>query len=140
MPASRRAACGRRCGVFVGVVWHDFADLLLCGDVPVEQHSGTGQGLSIVANRISYAGLVQGPSVALDTACSSSLVAIHLACQSLRAGESNLALVAGINLMLSPHSSELLSKFGALSPRGRCRAFDAGPMALCVAKAGAVSC
>ncbi|HNN93691.1 MAG TPA: beta-ketoacyl synthase N-terminal-like domain-containing protein, partial [Pseudomonadota bacterium] len=124
IPANRLR--GGRCGVFVGVVWHDFADLLLCGDVPVEQHSGTGQGLSIVANRISYTLGLQGPSVALDTACSSSLVAIHLACQSLRAGESNLALVAGINLMLSPYTSELLSKFGALSPRGRCRAFDAG--------------
>jgi len=117
---------GGRGGVFVGVIWHDYADLLLRADVPVEQHTGTGQSLSIVANRISYALGLQGPSLAIDTACSSSLVAIHLACHSLRTGESSLALVGGVNLMLSPHTSEVLSKFGGLSPRGRCRAFDAG--------------
>jgi acyl transferase domain-containing protein/surfactin synthase thioesterase subunit/D-arabinose 1-dehydrogenase-like Zn-dependent alcohol dehydrogenase/acyl carrier protein len=116
---------GGRCGVFVGVIWHDYADLLLRAGAPVELHTGTGQSLSIVANRISYALGLQGPSLAIDTACSSSLVAIHLACKSLRDGESSLALVGGVNLMLTPHTSEVLSKFGGLSPRGRCRAFDA---------------
>jgi phthiocerol/phenolphthiocerol synthesis type-I polyketide synthase C len=64
--------------------------------------------------------------VAVDTACSSSLVAVHLACQSLRLRESELALAGGVQLSLSPFTSIALSKWSALSPRGRCSSFDAG--------------
>ena len=89
------------------------------------QHSATGQDLSIVAARISYLLGLRGPSLALNTACSSSLVAVHLACQSLLSGESRLALAGGVNLMLSPDSSIAMTKFGAMSPTGRCRTFSA---------------
>ncbi|MGH3969999.1 MAG: beta-ketoacyl synthase N-terminal-like domain-containing protein, partial [Mycobacterium sp.] len=75
--------------------------------------------------RISYLLGLQGPSVAVDTACSSSLVAVHLACQSLRLRESDLALAGGVQLSLSPFTSIALSKWSALSPRGRCNTFDA---------------
>lgn len=88
-------------------------------------HTGLGQALSIIANRVSYAFGFHGPSIALDTACSSSLVAIHLACQSILAGESSLAVAGGVNVILAPETMVMLSKFGGLSPESRCKAFDA---------------
>ena len=81
--------------------------------------------MSIIANRISYFFDLRGPSVTVDTACSSSLVAVHLACQSLRTGDSNLALAAGVNLLLSPAITRSFDRAEAMSPTGRCHAFDA---------------
>src|SRR5262249_39581893 len=66
-----------------------------------------------------------GPSLTVNTACSSSLVAVHLACQSLAAGECQIAMAGGVNLMLSPDSTVAMSKFGAMAPDGRSKAFDA---------------
>ena len=63
--------------------------------------------------------------MAVDTACSSSLVAVHLACQSLRSGESTLALASGVNLLLSPELSIAFSQANMLAPDGRCKTFDA---------------
>ena len=88
-------------------------------------HTATGQDTSIIAARVSYFYGVQGPSLTVNTACSSSLVAVHLACQSLRTGESSLALAGGVNLVLSPESTVAMSKFGAMAPDGRSKAFDA---------------
>lgn len=88
-------------------------------------YSATGNAGSIVANRLSYFLDLRGPSLAIDTACSSSLVAVHAACQSLRDGESTLALAGGVNLVLSTLSSEPFARAGMLSPDGRCKAFDA---------------
>ena len=68
---------------------------------------------------------MHGPAVVLDTACSSSLVAIHLACQSLRRRETDQALAAGVNLMLSPANSIACSRWGMLAPDGQCKTFDA---------------
>ena len=86
---------------------------------------GLGQSLAIVANRVSYVFGLHGPSMALDTSCSSSLVAVHMACQSIRAGESKLALAGGVNVLLSPETMIALTKFGGLSPDSRSKAFDA---------------
>ncbi|WP_434380753.1 SDR family NAD(P)-dependent oxidoreductase [Melittangium boletus] len=122
-PASLK---GSRTGVFMGSIWHDYADRHLRERAAVTLHSATGQSLNIVANRLSYVLGLKGPSLTVDTACSSSLVAVHLACQSLRSGESRLALVGGVNLMFSPEANVLLSKFGGLSPDGRSKAFAAG--------------
>ncbi|WP_197505066.1 polyketide synthase, partial [Mycobacterium sp. E3305] len=80
---------------------------------------------SAAVGRISYLLGLRGPAVAVDTACSSSLVAIHLACQSLRLRESDVALAGGVHLSLSPFTSIALSKWSALSPTGRCKTFDA---------------
>src|SRR6185436_8399560 len=66
-----------------------------------------------------------GPAVVIDTACSSSLVSVHLACQRLRRRESDTALAAGVNLILSPENSIACSRFGMLSPDGQCKTFDA---------------
>ena len=91
----------------------------------IDAYAGTGNALSIAANRISYLLDFRGPSLAVDTACSSSLVAVHLACQSLRNGESTLALAGGVNLILSPAIAINFTKAGVMAPDGRCKAFDA---------------
>jgi len=85
-----------------------------------------GNAANFAAGRLSYFLGVRGPAVVVDTACSSSLVSVHLACQSLRRRESDTALAAGVNLVLSPENSIACSRWGMLAPDGRCKSFDAG--------------
>jgi amino acid adenylation domain-containing protein len=121
------ALAGTPAGVFVGISTNDYANLQVrLGDpAAVEPHMGTGTSHSIAANRISYFLGLRGPSLAVDTACSSSLVAVHLACRSLRSGESRLALAGGVNLILWPRESAIFTRAGMLSSDGRCKTFDA---------------
>ena len=92
----------------------------------IDAYVGTGNARSIAAGRISYMLGLRGPSLAVDTACSSSLVAVHLACQSLRDGECDLALAGGVNVIaVARRRSSIFSKAGMLSPDGRCKTFDA---------------
>ena len=86
-------------GVFAGACVGEYGYLASTDLSQVDAWSGTGGALSIIANRVSYFFDLRGPSVTVDTACSSSLVAVHLACQSLRTGDSNLAIAAGVNLL-----------------------------------------
>ena len=116
---------GTRTGVFVGIVNNDYEALCNASGSTQDVYTVTGNGHCFPAGRISYVLGLQGPSLAVDTACSSSLVAVHLACQSLRSGESTLALAGGVNLMLTPLATELLATAHALSPDGRSKAFDA---------------
>ena len=112
---------------FVGMTTYDYT-LTLAGRVPreeVDPHMPFGNAPNFAAGRLSYFLGVHGPAVVLDTACSSSLVTIHLACQSLRRRESDQALVAGVNLMLSPENSVATSRWGMLAPDGQCKTFDA---------------
>lgn len=120
-PASLR---GSRTSVFVGISSHDYVDIQRGDTSLLDIHSGTGNALSIAANRISYLFDFRGPSVAVDTACSSALVATYLACQSLWAGECDLALAGGVNALFHPGVSIGFSKASMLSPDGRCFAFD----------------
>jgi acyl transferase domain-containing protein/acyl-CoA synthetase (AMP-forming)/AMP-acid ligase II/SAM-dependent methyltransferase/acyl carrier protein len=116
---------GSRTGVFVGVSSNDYS-LIQFGDTTLlDAYAGTGNANSITANRLSYFLDLRGPSLAVDTACSSSLVAVHLACQSLRNNECNLALAGGVNLILSPHLTVALSQARMLAADGRCKTFDA---------------
>ncbi|MFL9462648.1 MULTISPECIES: type I polyketide synthase [Scytonema] len=114
-------------GIFVGIGQNDYAQLQIkLGDpTRIDAYTGTGNGFCFASGRLSYVLGLQGPNMAIDTACSSSLVAVHLACQSLRAGECNLALAGGVQLILSPETTIFLSKARALSPDGRCKTFDA---------------
>src|SRR5215217_235021 len=112
-------------GVFVGACLSEYGFLASNDLSAVDAWSNTGGALSIIANRLSYYLDLRGPSLALDTACSSSLVALHMACQSLLTGDSNLAIVAGVNLLLLPAVFHGFDQAGALSSTGGCHAFDA---------------
>ena len=114
-----------RTGVYVGAIGNDFA-LLQSRDLSgIDVFSGTGNSHAVLANRLSYVLDLSGPSMTLDTACSSSLVTVHLACRSLRRGETDLALAAGVNLILSPEMTVVLTKAYMMAPDGRCKTFDA---------------
>ena len=111
-------------GVFIGISGSDY-DRLGCRDFEnLSAYSATGTASSIAANRLSYLFNLRGPSLGVDTACSSSLVAVHLACQSLNSGESDLCLAGGVNLMLWPGPAITLSQAQMLATDGRCKTFD----------------
>lgn len=115
-----------RTGVYFGMMWFDYPMLIHYGGLRgLTQHTATGYHHSCTPNRVSYFLGLQGPSMAIDSACSSALVAAYLGCESLRRGESTLALVGGVNLNILPDSTLVVSKMGALSPDGRCYTFDA---------------
>ncbi|WP_228084246.1 type I polyketide synthase [Streptomyces profundus] len=117
---------GERTGVFIGAMADDYA--VLAHRQPPEaigRHTLTGLSRALLANRVSHALNLRGPSLSVDTGQSSSLVAVHLACESLASGESTIALVGGVNLILAEESTLTAASFGALSPDGRCHTFDA---------------
>ena len=118
---------GRPVGVYVGIhsMSSDYFWLQGTRWDGIDTYTSTGVAHSIVANRLSYSLDLRGPSLAVDTACSSSLVAVHMACQSLRAGECDLAVAGGVNLILIPETSVSFSKLNFLAPDGRCKVFDA---------------
>ncbi|MFG2914538.1 SDR family NAD(P)-dependent oxidoreductase [Kitasatospora sp. NPDC048298] len=117
---------GSATGVFVGAIWDDYAALLhRDGAGATTRHWAAGLQRGVIANRLSHALGLAGPSLVVDTAQSSSLVALHLACESLRRGESTLALAGGVNLDLAVENAVTAAKLGGLSPDGRCYTFDA---------------
>jgi 3-oxoacyl-(acyl-carrier-protein) synthase/acyl carrier protein len=116
---------GSQTGVYVGIGPGDYGRMCAQAWEQIGAHYATGNFLSIAADRIPYFFDLRGPSMAIDTACSSSLVSVHLACRSIENGECVVALAGGVNALLSPPLSISLGKAGALSPTGRCRAFDA---------------
>lgn len=118
---------GSRTGVFIGISSSDYQCAHLFSNDPslIDPYSMTGITFSTAAGRLSYVLGLEGPNFPVDTACSSSLVALHLACRSLRDGECDLALVGGVNLMLTPEPLISFCKLRALSPDGRCKSFDA---------------
>ncbi|MFZ1425967.1 MAG: SDR family NAD(P)-dependent oxidoreductase, partial [Geminicoccaceae bacterium] len=117
---------GTATAIFVGATGSDYA--LLARQIGVDMldgHTLTGQPNNTLAGRLAHFLGTEGPAMVVDTACSSSLVALHLAVRALRAGETSLALAAGVNLLLAPESSVVLSRAGLLAPDGRCKTFDA---------------
>jgi acyl transferase domain-containing protein/SAM-dependent methyltransferase len=118
---------GTDTGVFVGISIDDYAHLQTKANDPsrLDSYFASGSAHSVAAGRISYLLGLRGPSLAVDTACSSSLVAVHLACQSLRAGECRTALAGGVNVILTPDNSVGLSRARMMALDGRCKTFDA---------------
>ncbi|OCQ19651.1 non-ribosomal peptide synthetase [Pseudoalteromonas luteoviolacea] len=115
---------GQRVGVYVGISQSDYFDI--CQQTEKSHaYLGTGTALSIAANRLSYFYNFTGPSLAIDTACSSSLVALHHAMQAIRAGQIPMALVSGVNLILSDDVSAACSNAQMLARDGRCKTFSA---------------
>jgi acyl transferase domain-containing protein/acyl carrier protein len=115
---------GTKTGLFAGVAANDYANLLATHGVAVEAYSSTGNAHSVLANRVSYFFDLHGPSEAIDTACSSSLVAIHRAIESIASGSSEMAIVGGVNVLLSPGAFLAFGKAGMLCQDGRCKTFD----------------
>jgi acyl transferase domain-containing protein/NADPH:quinone reductase-like Zn-dependent oxidoreductase/acyl carrier protein len=116
---------GSATGVFLGITTNEYVQLAkLGGPTALDVYSATGGALNAAAGRVAYTLGLQGPCLAIDTACSSSLVALHQACQSLRLGESNLALAGGVNLVLLPEAFVCFERWGMMAPDGRCKTFD----------------
>lgn len=117
---------GEKVGIFMAQGSDDYNQLAntLERRNKLDYYSGTGTSRSMLAGRLSYILGVHGPSIQVDTSCSSSLTALHLAIQSLRSGECDMALVGGVQMNLSPMSGILRSQTQALSPDGQCKAFS----------------
>jgi len=122
---SRESLASKKVGVFVGVMYGQYQ---LWGQeaLAVGKESSANSVFSSIANRVSYFFDFHGPSMALDTMCSSSITAIHLACKSIRDGESEYAIAGGVNLSIHPSKYYLLAQGGFLSSDGRCRSFGEG--------------
>ena len=119
-----QSLAGSNTAVYMGVDSDDYGKLLL-EDLPgIEAWMGIGTAYFGIPNRISYHLDLMGPSTAMDAACASSLVAIHHGRQSLLAGETEMAIVGGVNVLYGPGSTKMLEKAGAISPDGLCRSFD----------------
>lgn len=118
---------GSRTSVFVGSFMYDYLCMQFATELreEVSPYVSMGTAVSSLANRISYDFNLTGPSVTLDTACSASLVALHLACRSVWDNDADMAIAGGVNVMLRPESSIILSKGGFLNPDQYCKAFDA---------------
>jgi acyl transferase domain-containing protein len=116
---------GSDTAVYVGSFVKDYEQICLRDPDWQPQYAATGNGIAIMANRISYAFNFHGPSMTIDTGCSGSLVAVHLAAQSLRNGESSLAIAAGAGMILTPNTIMPMTALNFLSPDGKCFTFDA---------------
>ncbi|OJJ49991.1 hypothetical protein ASPZODRAFT_109969 [Penicilliopsis zonata CBS 506.65] len=115
---------GSLTSVYSGYSFKDYQERLLRESTNLPRSFLTGTGGAMLSNRVSHFFDLRAPSVNLDTGCSTSLVALHLACQSLRAGESKMSIVGGSNLLLNPQTFIALSNLGLLSNEGKCFSFD----------------
>jgi amino acid adenylation domain-containing protein len=115
---------GTRTGLFVGVATNDYIEIMNNRDIALDGYSASGNSHSVLANRVSFLLNLRGPSAPLDTACSSSLVALHRAIESIHTGSCDMAIVGGVQVMLSPAAYISFSMAGMLSGDGKCKTFD----------------
>lgn len=116
---------GSSTGVFVGLMWNDYAKLQARNYNAIEGYSGTGSLFGFSANRLSYFFDLRGPSFAMEVQCASSMYALHFACRSIWSGECTQALAGGVNLALAPDTNIIMCKAGIVSPTGGSKTFDA---------------
>jgi acyl transferase domain-containing protein len=116
---------GSATGVYIGINAAEYYQMALAAPATLDAHTLSGGVASVAAGRLSYLLGFNGPSVAVDTACSSSLTAVHLAIQSLRTGESRMALAGGVYTVLQPELTVGLSRLHMMAADGRCKSFDA---------------
>ena len=116
---------GSATSVYIASYHNDYTQLQYSDPERIDPRTLTGTLHSVIPNRLSYLLDLRGPSISVDSACSSSLAAIHLACQGLRSGETELAIAGGVSLMMTPELSVAMSKVGFMAPDGRCKTFDA---------------
>jgi acyl transferase domain-containing protein/acyl carrier protein len=121
LPSALRGTCT---GVYMAANSFDFGQRLMGNLAEIQPWTVIGSMLFGIANRVSYALDLRGPSMVVDTACAGSLTALHLACQALRQDEMSLAIVGGVNIMSNPGMTIALDALGATAPDGRCKAFD----------------
>ncbi|MFJ5304849.1 acyltransferase domain-containing protein [Streptomyces sp. NPDC088350] len=117
------ALAGTATGIYVGVSAPEYGQLTGADPNAVDPWAPAGAALSVAAGRLAYVLDTHGPTMAVDTACSSSLVAVHQACVSLRTGETDTAIAAGVNILLSPVVGVAFQRAGALAPDGHCKPF-----------------
>jgi acyl transferase domain-containing protein/tryptophanase/acyl carrier protein len=115
---------GTKTGVFVGVATNDYIDVMNTSGAVLDGYSASGNSHSVLANRVSFLLGLRGPSAPLDTACSSSLVALHRALESIHTGSCDMAIVGGVQVMLTPAAFISFGSAGMLSPDGKCKTFD----------------
>lgn len=115
-------------GVYVGATTCEYLNLQYQQiDIKdVNAYTTSGSVLNVISGRVSHFLGLHGPAISVDTACSSSQVALHLAVQGLRAGDCEMAIAGGVNVILLPETYVCFSRWGMFSPDGRCRTFDAG--------------
>ena len=118
---------GGKTGVFVGQYWDDYSSqrIYSADNREIDRYAQLSALRGLAAGRICHILDSHGPAIQLDTACSSSSLAVHMACLSLRIGESDLALAGGVSLVLAPEHLIGICQMNALSPDGRCKTFDA---------------
>ncbi|MFF5448536.1 amino acid adenylation domain-containing protein [Streptomyces sp. NPDC012888] len=123
---SPASLAGSPTGVYFGITTYDYVQnqMQQVDPAELEAYSLTGNASTFAAGRFSYWLGLRGPSLSVDTACSSSLVGVHLACQSLRSGETSMALAGGVNVLLSPEWFTVAEKANMLAPDGHCKTFD----------------
>ena len=115
---------GTRTGLFVGVATNDYIEVINSGNVVLDGYSASGNSHSVLANRVSFLLNLRGPSAPIDTACSSSLVALHRAIESIHTGSCDMAIVGGVQVMLTPAAYISFGMAGMLSGDGKCKTFD----------------